>query len=103
MIKPSNGFIIFGKDLKSGLVKKKEYKGLTEYWIYQGTGTDIYLPNGSKADPVDRSEIELSAIIVCEGSAHITAQRKKGFLVNGVKFTDHDLKNYLDKTKRSVY
>lgn len=100
MIKPSNGFIIFGKDLKSGLVKKKEYQGLTEYWIYRGLESKIILPDGSKPEPIDRSEIKLHAIIVCEGS-HITAKREKGFLVNGIRFTDKDLKEYLVKTHRS--
>jgi len=102
MVKSSNGFIILGADLQSGLVKKKSYKDLVEYWCYRAQETELYLPNGQKAKSQDKSNIFLYSIVVCEKN-HITAKRLKGYFVNGIRFTEGDLKNYLDKTHRSAY
>lgn len=102
MIRPSNGLVILNKDLQSGLVKKKNYDNLIEYWVYGAKESNLVLPKGFKRELKDRNDITLKSIIVCE-SNHITKKTDKGFFVNGVKFTEDDLKSYLEKTNRSAY
>ena len=100
MIRPSNAFVIFKKDLKSGKATRKHYDNLIEYWIYRQKESDIVDSTGKKVKLEGRNNSYLHCIIVCEGS-HITKETEKGILINGVRFTEKDMENYLHKTGRS--
>lgn len=96
----SEGFFLFNKDFKNGLIKKKKYKDLTEYWVYSGRETKIVNVKGEFWK--DMNDRKLSGIIVCKGT-HIIKKGTKGIMIAGVKFTDEHLQNYLSKTNRSAY
>lgn len=102
MIRPSNGFVIFKKDLENGLVKRKRFnskdKSFIEFWIYKAKEGQLYLPNGEKN--VDMSNKTLKCIIVCD-EGYIVKEGKDGLLIRGIKFTEEDIDKYLHKTNRS--
>lgn len=99
MIRPSNMFVIWKKDLKSGVVKRKRFKKLIEYWYYEGQETSIEDIHGNKM--VDNTNMQLKSIVVCDCESHITKEGNNGFTVDGIKFTEKDMDDYLHKTGRS--
>jgi hypothetical protein len=103
MIRPSKWYIILKKDLESGTVKKKNWKDLIEYWVYNPKKSDLVAPDGEQLELEDS---ELSSIIAC-GREHIQDDDERRLFIEGVKFTDdiegNDLAEYLKKTGRGYY
>lgn len=100
MIRPSKHFIIYKKDLQNRTVVKKDFKGLTEFWIFTPKKTDLILSNSAK----QQLDKELTIIILC-GNNYIMVENEEAFAVEGVKFTNdekgNDLHNYLRETGRN--
>jgi len=99
----SKNFIILNKDLENKTVQKKEYKDeFYEYWIYREGQSSLL---GLDGKPMGNNRKELYAIITCEyNSTHIKEETPKGYLIEGLKFTNdkhgNDLSEYLGKTGR---
>lgn len=100
MIRPSKHYAIVKKDLDDGLVKKKEYEGMVEYWAYRRKESSIVSPGGGNFVTDD---LFLYAVIICPRE-HVTLDTEKYYEIEGVKFTNdfagQDLDDYLNKTKR---
>ena len=99
MIRYSDDYIIVSKDLDDGFVKRREFKGLVEYWIYKAKYSNILLATGEQAK-LGINEATLAAIITCKN--YHTEKRKNNILVAGYKFTSQDLDNYLSQTNRGI-
>jgi len=100
MLRFSDDYILVRRDLEDGLIKRRSFKGLVEYWIYRGKESNIFLPDGSKAKATGTPNY-LHAVIVCEPN-HVTSETVKSILVKGAKFTEGDLEDYLKKTERGT-
>jgi hypothetical protein len=100
MIRPSKHFVIFKKDLLNENVLKKDFKGLTEFWIYTPKKTDLILSKSA----IQQLNKELASIIIC-GRGYIMVENAEAFTVEGAKFTNdekgNDLYNYLRETGRN--
>ena len=96
MIRSSDAFNIRKKDV-GNLVTKKRYLDLVEYWIYACKKSRFTDPRGKT---LNTGDTYLSCIIVCEEN-HIRQENAEFFAINGVKFTEEDMDNYLRKTGRS--
>jgi len=96
------GFLIYKKDLISQIVQKKPYKTNIEFWIYKHRPieTSLVLSPTAKKTLEEQSPIYLQAIIVSRDTSEFIKETKDYFLVQGIKFDDKDLDDYLSKTER---
>ena len=99
MTRYSENYVIIKKDLENGLIKKREYKGLVEYWVYRGKESHIFQLDGSRAKLGNLEDAGLHCIIACEKN-HISKKKKDAILIKGYRFTEKDLDDYLRKTRR---
>jgi hypothetical protein len=96
------GFIIYKKDLISQIVQKKPYKTNIEFWIYKHRSieTSLVLSPTAKKTLEEQSPIYLQSIIVSRDTSEFIKETKDYFLVQGIKFDEKDLDDYLSKTER---
>lgn len=87
-------FLIWKKDIGETLQIKRIGK-IIEYWHYIGKETNLLLPSGRKW--LDESEKHLDSIIACSLENNIFADTKDYIKVVGVKFTGHDMQEYLHR------
>ena len=118
MLRPNvlPGFLIFQKDIGSGMVKKDTFKTMLEFHIYRHRELKkslIELPNSSKEALEKEQPLYLHAIIVTKDDSHhieegITPELEPVIYVKGLKFDNEmfdgkesrDLDKYLRKTGR---
>jgi len=97
-------FVIQKKDLDSGKVIIKYYKGIREYWVYRQKETNLIDPEGNKLLGQD---LKLYCIIACsDQDKPVTSENEHTFSIKGVRFTNdldgNDLSDYLSKTNRGM-
>ena len=95
-VRESNAFNINKADIGKSVIKKK-YKDLTEWWIYR-TKKSRFVDARGKG--LNTAETYLYCIIVCADEYGIRQQNEKFIAIEGIKFTEEDLDDYLSKTGR---
>ena len=96
-IRPSDAFNIVKDDIGKSVFRKK-YKDLNEWWIYREKTSRFVDARGKE---LGYGEIYLYFIIVCSDE-YIRQQNEKFIAVEGIKFTEKDLDDYLRKTGRNL-
>jgi hypothetical protein len=94
-VRYSDAFNIVKDDVGKS-VYKKHYKDLTEWWIYREKKSRFVDARGKQ---LKQGETYLYCVIVCEND-YIRQQNEKFIAVEGVKFTEEGLDDYLRKTGR---
>lgn len=95
-IRPSDAFNIVKNDIGKSVIKKR-YKDLTEWWIYREKTSRFVDARGKS---LKHGETYLYCIIVC-ADEYIRQQNAQYIAIEGIKFTEEDLDDYLIKTGRS--
>ena len=93
----SDAFNIRKSDIGKTVIKKI-YKDLFEWWIYRKVESRFIDTAGKK---LKTGEEYLYCIIACGNDYGIKQQNTDFVAVEGCKFTEEDLKEYLSKTHRT--
>lgn len=100
MIRYGDSFVILKEDIYNGYVKKHEYKGLIEYWVYEGKKSKLLSVENKPIILKNTGDAKLKAIIVCE-KKHITSDNAKRLLIKGCRFTEKDIDYYRSKKREN--
>ncbi len=93
----SDAFNIKKSDIGKTVIKKS-YQNIYEWWIYRKVESRFVDTTGHN---LKTNEEYLYCIIACTDNYGIKQQNTEYFGVEGCKFTEEDLKDYLSKTHRS--
>ena len=95
-IRSSDAFNIIKTDIGKSVYRKR-FKDIIEWWIYREKTSRFVDLRGKE---LKNGEPYLYCIIAC-ADEYIRQQNEKYVAIQGIKFTETDLDDYLRKTGRS--
>jgi len=93
----SDAFNIRKTDIGKSVLTKS-YKGLYEWWVYRKVESRFVDSTGKN---LETNEEYLYCVIACGNNYGKRQENNEFIAVEGWKFTEEDLKEYLSKTHRS--
>ncbi len=95
-IRSSDAFNIVKTDIGKSVIKKR-FKDIIEWWIFREKTSRFVDARGKE---LKNGERYLYCVITC-ADEYIRQQNENYIAIQGIKFTESDLDDYLRKTGRS--